>query len=281
MQNSGTRAKATNTIGYSGLYESRQTKAVGDRRSWNIDGRLQTQNIDHSIPHQSQSLRPQSPEWIFSQWEHVPAFRSSRLCDSCGRGTHASIRLTPEPPSHLVASTRLLMRQRPEPLRSVLSRCLYVYALLATIYTLGNLSVSILPYLSPSPNRLLRPPPPRVTFPSTMTVQQAEELLWSNFSLSEHHSLASWDPVLSRAFPRLMHPSRIVPYYYRATGNFESDDITVTTLISSDRFPVFHNLVQRYKGVLILVICSVNPSSTSAQAQYLLQFTSLCSLWIS
>ena len=185
-----------------------------------------------------------------------PSFRLGRLCNSCGRGTHASIRPTPEPPSHLVASTRLLMRQRPEPLRSVLSRCLYVYALLATIYTLGNLFVSILPYLSPSRSRLLPPPPPRVTFPSTMTVQQAEELLWSNFSLSEHHSLVSWDPVLSRAFPRLMHPSRIVPYYYRATGNFESDDITVTTLISSDRFPVFHNLVQRYKGVLILVICS-------------------------
>jgi len=47
-----------------------------------------------------------------------------------------------------------------------------------------------------------------------------------------------------------MHPSRIVPHYYRASGSFENDDITVTTLISSDRFPVFRNLVRRYKGVL-------------------------------
>lgn len=61
-----------------------------------------------------------------------------------------------------------------------------------------------------------------------------------------------------------MHPSRIIPYYYRATGRFENDDITVTTLISSDRFPVFRNLVQRYKGVFTPTICSVNPLPTAA-----------------
>ncbi|KAF9650966.1 hypothetical protein BDM02DRAFT_3111272 [Thelephora ganbajun] len=96
-----------------------------------------------------------------------------------------------------------------------------------------------------------------------MTTQQVEEFLWSNFSLSSHRSLAAWDPILSRAFPRLMHPSRIIPYYYRATGNPGNDDITVTTLISGDRFPVFRNLVRRYKGVLTPAICTVNPSSTS------------------
>ena len=60
-----------------------------------------------------------------------------------------------------------------------------------------------------------------------------------------------------------MHPSRIIPYYYRAAGNFGNDDITVTTLISSDRFLVFRNLVRGYKGVLIPAACSANPSSTS------------------
>jgi hypothetical protein len=90
-----------------------------------------------------------------------------------------------------------------------------------------------------------------------MTPQQAEEFLWSNFSLSAHCPLDTWDPILSRAFPRLMHPSRIIPYYYRAAGNFENDDITVTTLISSDRFSVFQNLVQRYKGMLASATCFV------------------------
>jgi hypothetical protein len=93
-----------------------------------------------------------------------------------------------------------------------------------------------------------------------MTVQQAEEFLWSNFSLSSFP--VAWNPILSKAFPRLMHPSRIIPYYYRAAGYFENDDVTVTTLISSDRFPVFRNLVRRYKGVLVLRHMLINPPST-------------------
>lgn len=176
-----------------------------------------------------------------------------------------SIRLAAEPPSHLLAtSARLMVRQRPEPLHPFLSRCLHIYATLATIYTLGSLCTSVLPYQSLSRKRILRPPSPRITLPSNITVQQAEEFLWSNFSLSDHHPLVAWDPILSRAFPRLMHPSRIIPYYYRATGNFENDDVTVTTLISSDRFPVFRNLVRRYKGVLVPAACPVNQPSMSA-----------------
>lgn len=168
-----------------------------------------------------------------------------------------------ESPSHLlVASTRLLMRRRSETPSPSLSRCLHLYAVLATIYTLWKLCISVFPYQSLSRNRLLRPPRPRITFPSNITVQQAEEFLWSNFSLSGQPSLVPWDPTLSRAFPRLMHPSRIIPFYYRATGNFENDDITITTLISSDRFLVFRNLVRRYKGVLIPTVCSADTPTT-------------------
>lgn len=155
------------------------------------------------------------------------------------------------------------MIQRSRPLRSFLSGCLHAYAILATIYTLWNLGIFTLRYQSLARNHLLSPPP-RITLPSKMTPQQAEEFLWSNFSLFTHRPLAAWDPVISRAFPRLMHPSRIIPYYYRATGDFESNDISVTTLISSDRFSVFQNLVQRYKGMLAPAICSVNPPSTLA-----------------
>ena len=168
---------------------------------------------------------------------------------------------------HLNFSSRLrvfMVKQRSEPLHPFLSRCLHIYATLATIYTLGSLCISVLPHQSFSRDRLLRPPPHRITFPSNMTVRQAEEFLWSDFSFSDNHPPVAWDPILYRAFPRLMHPSRIIPYYYRAVGNFENDDITVTTLISSDRFPVFRNLVRRYKGVLITATCSVNQPSTSA-----------------
>lgn len=159
-------------------------------------------------------------------------------------------RVSPEPPSHfLVSSAHPPMRQRSELLHSLLSRCLHMYAILATAYTLGNLCSSVLRYLSIPPNHLLPSPAPRITLPPNMTVQLAEEFLWSNFSLSSQP--VAWNPLLSRAFPRLMHPSRIIPYYYRATGHFENDDITVTTLISSDRLPVFSDLVRRYKGALV------------------------------
>ncbi|KAH7927477.1 glycosyltransferase family 49 protein, partial [Leucogyrophana mollusca] len=53
---------------------------------------------------------------------------------------------------------------------------------------------------------------------------------------------------LSKAFSQSLHPSKIIPYYYRATGAFEDDDITVTTLVTSNRFKVFAELVQRYQG---------------------------------
>lgn len=173
-------------------------------------------------------------------------------------------RLSLESPSHLlIASTRPLMRRQSETPSPFLSRCLHLYAILVTIYALWKLRISVLPYQSLSRNHLLRLPRPRITFPSNITVQQAEEFLWSNFSHSGQNSLVPWDPILSRAFPRLMHPSRIIPFYYRATGNFENDDITITTLISSDRFLVFRNLVRRYKGALIPATHSADLPSSS------------------
>jgi hypothetical protein len=46
-----------------------------------------------------------------------------------------------------------------------------------------------------------------------------------------------------------MGPSNVIPYFYRAKGSFDSDDITVTTLITSNRFKVFARLVEKYRGL--------------------------------
>ncbi|KIJ58075.1 glycosyltransferase family 49 protein [Hydnomerulius pinastri MD-312] len=45
-----------------------------------------------------------------------------------------------------------------------------------------------------------------------------------------------------------MQPCKIIPYYYRGSAAFEKDDITITTLVTVNRFKVFAELVKRYKG---------------------------------
>lgn len=56
--------------------------------------------------------------------------------------------------------------------------------------------------------------------------------------------------ILSKAFPRLMKPSQIIPYYYRASGAFHKEDVTITSLITSNRFHTLARLVERYQGTL-------------------------------
>jgi glycosyltransferase-like protein LARGE len=58
----------------------------------------------------------------------------------------------------------------------------------------------------------------------------------------------SEDLFLSKAFAGAMRPSKIVPFFYRATGGFDKEDITITTLVTSNRFQVFAGLVERYPG---------------------------------
>lgn len=63
-------------------------------------------------------------------------------------------------------------------------------------------------------------------------------------------SILSEDTFISKAFSHSMRPSKIIPYYYRANGKFDPDDITITTLVTSNRFSVFAQLVERYQGLV-------------------------------
>jgi hypothetical protein len=55
---------------------------------------------------------------------------------------------------------------------------------------------------------------------------------------------------LSKAFSSSMHPMKILPYYYKASESFEEDDITITTLVTPNRFEVLRKLASRYEGIL-------------------------------
>lgn len=78
---------------------------------------------------------------------------------------------------------------------------------------------------------------------------------WRSSKVSLEHNLGHWQSVLtdgdlflSKTLSSSMQPSRTIPYFYRANGTFDFDDITITTLITSNRFQVFRRLVERYQG---------------------------------
>ncbi|KAJ8076862.1 hypothetical protein PM082_001285 [Marasmius tenuissimus] len=79
------------------------------------------------------------------------------------------------------------------------------------------------------------------------------KLLW-NTSYASSPFAMSEALFLSKAFSNSMHPSKIVPFFYRATGHFETEDITITTQITSNRFHVFDRLVRRYQGPISVTI---------------------------
>ncbi|KAJ7244171.1 glycosyltransferase family 49 protein [Mycena haematopus] len=64
----------------------------------------------------------------------------------------------------------------------------------------------------------------------------------------------SEDLFLSKAFAGSIRPSKIVPFFYRATGVFDKEDITITTLVTGNRFQVFARLVDRYPGPISVTI---------------------------
>lgn len=68
-------------------------------------------------------------------------------------------------------------------------------------------------------------------------------------ALTQDSTPMAEDFFLSKAFGEALQPSKVVPYYYKATKQPKSQDITITTLITSNRFKVFAALVERYQGV--------------------------------
>jgi glycosyltransferase-like protein LARGE len=62
---------------------------------------------------------------------------------------------------------------------------------------------------------------------------------------------------LSKAFAGSMHPMKILPYFYKASETFDEDDITITTLVTPNRFEVLRKLASRYEGMESMVTCGL------------------------
>jgi len=54
--------------------------------------------------------------------------------------------------------------------------------------------------------------------------------------------------MLSKVFSDAMGPSKVIPYYFKAKAPFDTEDITIATLVTRDRFPVLSRLVTHYQG---------------------------------
>lgn len=79
----------------------------------------------------------------------------------------------------------------------------------------------------------------------TLQGTSSAELDWSFdwFAMSE--SL-----FLSKSFSGSMYPMKIFPYFYKASETFDEDDITITTLVTPNRFEVLRKLALRYEGMV-------------------------------
>ncbi|KAJ3986222.1 glycosyltransferase family 49 protein [Lentinula detonsa] len=135
---------------------------------------------------------------------------------------------------------------------------LLVSPLRACFSIMLNLSSTALP--NPSVSTILN----AIKKPNYLNTQTPASF-WNSDMALLHQS--SWfadidtDLILSKAFSNSMHPSKIVPFFYRASGELDVEDITITTLITSNRFPVFARLVERYQGPISVAIHVNNNSS--------------------
>ncbi|CAH7686570.1 glycosyl-transferase for dystroglycan-domain-containing protein [Phakopsora pachyrhizi] len=78
-------------------------------------------------------------------------------------------------------------------------------------------------------------------------------------SIRSQEILTSEDFFLSKAFGDSLGPSKVIPFYFKAlgpsgNGNLDKKDISITTLVTSNRFKVFSRLVEKYQGPISATI---------------------------
>ncbi|KAG0030301.1 hypothetical protein BGZ81_002838 [Podila clonocystis] len=100
--------------------------------------------------------------------------------------------------------------------------------------------------------------------PKTMTEQgqatfdvenihySSQIMKWKTPGHAEHE--IEEDAVLHKVFSNTMQPSKILPYYFKAVRDFDPEAVTITTLITFDRYPIFSKLVTNYQGPISVSI---------------------------
>ena len=86
------------------------------------------------------------------------------------------------------------------------------------------------------------------------SVSSENSLVWPRTLLEPALPVSvAQETLLAKAFAQSLHPTKIIPYYYRASSSAEKNDVTITTLVTRNRFKVLKQLVERYNGDVIAV----------------------------
>ena len=159
-------------------------------------------------------------------------------------------------------------------LRTTLTICGLLFTAVSVVYTtnfiffspLSSLIAATFDWLAllpaPQPARDLNPAShagflaSRSSGENKWTEPSGPMVSWISSRFTLQHGLGHDDAIpvnpgllLSKGTASSMGPSNVIPYFYRAKGSFDADDITVTTLITSNRFKVFARLVEKYRGL--------------------------------
>ncbi|KAG0313539.1 hypothetical protein BGZ99_008824 [Dissophora globulifera] len=95
--------------------------------------------------------------------------------------------------------------------------------------------------------------PGQGTFDVENIIYSQQIMTWKTPQGHPEHEIEE-DAVLHKIFTNTMQPSKVLPYYLKAIRDFDPESVTITTLITFDRYLIFSKLVTNYQGPISVSI---------------------------
>ncbi|GJJ70213.1 hypothetical protein EMPS_02562 [Entomortierella parvispora] len=147
----------------------------------------------------------------------------------------------------------------PQPIAKLLRFGVLAYLTGSVLYTVHYGFTSFVSSSSSSSGTVQDIRPRMVSEPS-QAIFEVDSIVYSDqiveWKTSEKHPdhKVDEDVVIHKVFANAMQPSKVLPYYFKAAQDFDPESVTITTLITFDRYPVFSKLVTNYQGPISVSI---------------------------
>ncbi|CAE6484564.1 unnamed protein product [Rhizoctonia solani] len=102
-------------------------------------------------------------------------------------------------------------------------------------------------------------------------LEPLSNITWtSDHTIIRGNSGGTWSRNLfeSKLFDLTLKPTEVIPYYYRALQEHKNEDVTITTIVTSNRFEALARLVEQYQGPISAAI-HISSSNTTRRASLL------------